>query len=205
MATIVQRSGKYCVRIRVKGYKALSKTFNTKKSAQVWALVTEDSIKRGTYIFNDAPPIPTLRQALERYAKEITPLKKGAKQERVVLNSFRTLSIIDLSPDKVTVPSVAGVRDMYVALGLSASTIQKRLALLSHLYTIASAEWHLPLSNPVKSVRKPLINNQRTRRVTDDEFEAVIQDTHSPAIKAEGSGSGSGFFIRWYMWISNGF
>jgi len=184
MATIVQRSGNYCVRIRVKGYKPVTKTFNSKKSAQVWALATEDSIKRGVYIFNDAPPIPNLAEALRRYESDITTLKRGARQERVVINALRATSLIDIELDKITVSAVTKLRDMYLANGLSASTIQKRLALLSHLYTIAISEWHLPLTNPIKSVRKPVINNQRTRRVSDAEFEAVIQSTHSAALKA---------------------
>lgn len=79
MATIVIRSGKYCVRIRVKGCKAVTKTFNSKKDAQAWAAITEDAIKRGVFIFEDSKPAPTLAQALVRYEKEITPLKRGGK------------------------------------------------------------------------------------------------------------------------------
>lgn len=183
MATIVIRSGKYCVRIRVKGCKAVTKTFNSKKDAQAWAAITEDAIKRGVFIFEDSKPAPTLAQALVRYEKEITPLKRGARQERVVINALRKTQLIEQPLDKITVAAVSKLRDGYVKAGLSSSTIQKRLALLGHLYTIAISEWHIPLTNPVKSVRKPVIDNQRTRRVSDGELKAVLDASESKALK----------------------
>lgn len=183
MATIVIRSGKYCVRIRVKGCKAVTKTFNSKKDAQAWAAITEDAIKRGVFIFEDSKPAPTLAQALVRYEKEITPLKRGAKQERVVINALRKTQLVDQPLDKITAAAVSKLRDGYIKAGLSPSTIQKRLALLGHLYTIAISEWHIPLTNPVKSVRKPVIDNQRTRRVSDGELKAVLDASESKALK----------------------
>lgn len=183
MATIVKRADKHLVRIRLNGYKAVSKTFNNKKSAQAWALATEDAIKRGSYFLEEKQEIPTLKIALKRYERDITPQKRGARQEYFVINVLRNAPFVDKPLDKITIPSVAKLRDRYLSLGLSASTIQKRLALLSHLYTIAISEWHMPLSNPVMGVRKPVINNQRTRRVSNSEFEAVLMGTNSASIK----------------------
>lgn len=91
--------------------------------------------------------------------------------------------MVDQPLDKITVAAVSKLRDGYIKAGLSPSTIQKRLALLGHLYTIAISEWHIPLTNPVKSVRKPVIDNQRTRRVSDGELKAVLDASESKALK----------------------
>lgn len=49
------------------------------------------------------------------------------------------------------------------------STIIRRLAILSHLYTVARKDWTLTnLENPVLEIRKPKVRNERTRRLFTD-------------------------------------
>ncbi|MFT4242563.1 MAG: site-specific integrase [Acidovorax sp.] len=61
------------------------------------------------------------------------------------------------------------------------ATVLRRLAVLSHVFTIARKEWGMEsLSNPVELVRKPQPNNARTRRIAigveDAESERGTQD-----------------------------
>lgn len=61
---------------------------------------------------------------------------------------------------------VAKLRDEWLKERKPA-TVLRRLALLSHLFTIARQEWGMEaLQNPVELVRKPQPNNARTRRLS---------------------------------------
>ena len=51
MATFIKTDlGKWKAKIRLKGFKPLSKTFRTKRDAQDWSRRTEDEMVRGIYI-----------------------------------------------------------------------------------------------------------------------------------------------------------
>ncbi|TKB25567.1 hypothetical protein FCL47_13595 [Desulfopila sp. IMCC35006] len=54
------------------------------------------------------------------------------------------------------------------------ATIQKEFALLSHLFNIARREWGLPLENPVLEVSKPRIRNNRTRFLSKEEAQLLL-------------------------------
>jgi hypothetical protein len=63
------------------GHAVQSKTFNTKADAEAWARQIEAEMDRGVFVSRAEAEGTTLSDALERYAKEITPKKKGAQQE----------------------------------------------------------------------------------------------------------------------------
>lgn len=49
------------------------------------------------------------------------------------------------------------------------------MGLLQHMFEIAKKEWAIPLpENPIASVRKPVLNNRRDRRLEAGEFEKLL-------------------------------
>ncbi len=61
---------------------------------------------------------------------------------------------------------VAKLRDEWLKTHKSA-TVLRRLAVLSHVFTIARKEWGMEgLLNPVELIRKPQVSNARTRRIS---------------------------------------
>jgi Enoyl-CoA hydratase/isomerase len=92
MATIYKRGGKWRAQIRRKGEPIQSRDFPNKTDAKRWASNLEgriDAKDRGTrepaVTTTEPEPIKvsmTLGEALKRYQREITPTKRGAKQER---------------------------------------------------------------------------------------------------------------------------
>jgi len=183
MATIIKQAGKYLVRVRITGHKAASASFNSEKAAATWAAVTEDAIKRGIYQYRQPSAIPTLSKALATYGKTVTPHKRGEKQERYVLAVLSRLPIALRPLDQVDRVDIAQLRDAWIRARVSASTIQKRMALLSHLYTTARREWGLDVENPLRDVSKPLVNNRRTRIIMPDELQAITAQC-APALAA---------------------
>src|SRR5690606_3860557 len=82
MATFTKR-GEYQwqAKVRRNGFPAESKTFETKSEAEVWARMIESEMDRGVFVSRAEAESTTLHTALDRYAKEVTPRKKGKKRE----------------------------------------------------------------------------------------------------------------------------
>lgn len=190
MATFTIRNGRCLARVRVTGFPSISKTFNDRRSAKVWALQVEDEIKRGVYDFGQQD-IPTLGAALDTYQKKITPKKRGAKKERSVIAILKRLPLAEKPLDKITSQDIAHVRDMW-AQRLSPSTIQKRHALLSHLYNIAIREWNYDLENPLVRVSKPKVDNARSRLICAKELDAILSAAYDDTLKV----------VAWLAWLT---
>ncbi|MGH8548449.1 MAG: tyrosine-type recombinase/integrase [Methylococcales bacterium] len=81
MATISKTpEGTWRALVCKKGWPCTSKNFRTKRDAQDWARRIEDEMVRGAYIQRSASEQTTLSEALDRYLKEFTPLKKFTTQ-----------------------------------------------------------------------------------------------------------------------------
>ena len=50
MATIVNRNGKFVVRIRKANFKSENRTFSTRTAAKQWALQTEAAMDNGSWV-----------------------------------------------------------------------------------------------------------------------------------------------------------
>lgn len=89
MAAIRKRGGKHEVQIRRKGYSALTRSFGQRKDAETWVRQMEVKADR-----RDLPADPqalertTLGELVQRYRDAVTPLKRGADTEVIVLNAF---------------------------------------------------------------------------------------------------------------------
>ena len=86
MATIDKQCGAWRARVRRNGI-SRTKTFPKKSDATLWAVETERAITLGLPLGGDDGA--TLASVLQRYSREVTPLKKGADKEllriRVIL------------------------------------------------------------------------------------------------------------------------
>ncbi|NYT68273.1 tyrosine-type recombinase/integrase [Pusillimonas noertemannii] len=176
MAAIIKRNGKYLVRVRVQGFPPLSKTFIERRSAQVWAVQTEDDIRRGVFEFGKAD-IPTLGQALKKYRTKITPKKRGAKKEAYLIALLSGLDIAKKRMDQIQAVELARLRNDWLK-ALAPATVHRRMSVLAHVYTVAIKEWGHSLANPFALVTKPKVSNQRSRTVDWDELQFIL--IHSP-------------------------
>jgi integrase len=113
-------------------------------------------------------PLETL---LQRYAQEVTPAKKGAVQERSKLKVICRYSIAHYSVANISGKELAEYRDARLQ-EVSSKTVRDELVLLGHVFKVAMQDWGIVLAhgNPIDSVRKPKIgNNRRDRRLNADE------------------------------------
>ncbi|MDF2372676.1 MAG: site-specific integrase [Rhizobiaceae bacterium] len=175
MATIRKLRGRWQGQVRRRGTKPRCKSFDTKLECEKWARELEAVVDR----FGAAPDTriletTTLSELLERYKVEVSPTKRGAVQEiqRIgVLKrhdiAFRTM--IGLSPQ-----DISSFRDERLKT-VAPSTTVRELAILSHVIEVAIRDWGLPLSrNVVKLVRRPVIRNERSRRLEGNEEQRLL-------------------------------
>lgn len=166
MAAINKRGPyQWRAQIRKHGFPPLSKTFTTKAEAEAWAKMNESEMARGVWVSRGEAEATTLGEALERYEAEVTPKKKSAAGERSFLRIWRGIALAKRSLASIRSADVAKLRDTWLQ-EYEPSTVLRRLAVLSHVFTIARKEWGMEsLSNPVELVRKPQPNDARTRRI----------------------------------------
>jgi integrase len=174
MATITQRGSAWRVQVRRKGVKAWQ-TFTTEAEAVAWGEAEEARITRG-----DPPPrIPaapaeqSVAALFDRYAREISPNKRGERWEVIRLRKLAPdFQMAAATLDKET---IAEWRDRRLQQ-VSASSVNRELTLISAVLTHAMQEWRLPLqANPVRLIRRPPMPEARTRRVSDDERATLMK------------------------------
>ncbi|MEM5449106.1 tyrosine-type recombinase/integrase [Paraburkholderia guartelaensis] len=170
MATFTKRGDlQWQAKIRRKGYPQQSKTFDTKADAERWARSVEGEMDRGRFVSSAEAESTTFTEALNRYEREIASNKRGATQEKSIIRQLRDSWLAKRSLAAIRRADIAKLRDEWCATH-SPATVVRRLAVISHLFTIARKEWGLEsLSNPVELVRKPTIKNERTRRISSIE------------------------------------
>jgi len=171
MGSIRKRNGKYQAQVRREGVKPVSKTFLTKKDAEIWVRGIEARIDVGE-VNVAMPKLLTLRDLLVRYADEITPQKKGKPQEFRRISRLLKDRISDTKLSKLSSARIAEFRDRRMKDGVRAAQID--LILIRHAIKIARLEWGIELStNPVEGVRIPNGVVRRTRRLESGEYEAL--------------------------------
>lgn len=175
MATIRKLRGRWQAQVRRRGMKSRCKSFDTKIEAEKWARDLEAQVDR----FGAAPDTrilesTTLGQLLERYQREVSPLKRGSAQEIQRIDVLRRHDLAYRTLLGLSQQDIASFRDERLQ-SVAPSTTVRELAILSHVLEVAIRDWGLPLAkNVVKLVRRPVIRNERNRRLTGDEEQRLL-------------------------------
>lgn len=140
-----------------------SKTLPTKAECIAWAARVAQEPVLGA-----APKGTTLADLLRRYAREVSPKKRGFKWERNRLEAVSrgplgVIPLADLRPQHL-----ADWRDERLE-AVEAGTVIRDFILLSAVFNRAVKEWEWLPFNPLTKVSRPKAPPPRTRRITDDE------------------------------------
>ena len=182
MAYIRKRLGKWQCVIRVKGKPPTTKTFLIKKDAKLWGKKTElhffredNDIQKSDY--------PLFKECLERYRDEVVICKRSRIMETKLISYLLKESFVNYKLNFVDSRVVALYRDRALKT-LKSSSVRRRLAIVSHMYTIAKKEWGYKIENPVLNIRKPKSPEPRNRRFTNDELDKLIKgNSASPKLR----------------------
>lgn len=196
----------YQVTVRRKGYPTATKTFDDIEAARDYRDRTRSEMKRGTFIDTSLLTKNTLADLLDRYSREVTPGKKGQRQE---LSRLRVIGKHPVAGEVVGCISgthIAAYRDARLK-EVGPKTVREEINTLRHVFKIAMQEWGLPLqANPADHVRKPSPARPRDRRLqgeeeqrlltTAGEYGGVLQDVITLALET-GMRRGEIAGLRW--------
>lgn len=175
MASIRERSGVWQARVRRKGYPDEVASFSSKVEAQRWSRGVEAGMDQGSYAsIRDAQDL-LLADILRRYMKEVTPSKRGAKREAEGIEFMLRQKIAAYSMANLVPAVIASYRDERLKT-VAAGTIIRELSILSGIISHARKEWGLPTNNPCTLVRKPPTPRGRTRLLSANEEERLLEE-----------------------------
>jgi integrase len=179
MATIEKRVNtagetSFRAKVRLRGHAPISRTFQRKRDAEKWARDQETDIQRGGLVSTEAERT-TLKEALERYLREVTPSKKGWRREQDRVNVWMRHPISHRFLSQLRGADFAKHRDDRRGEGRAENTIRLELALISKLYKVAARDWGMEsLRNPIQSLTMPGGSRKRERRLTPNEEKALL-------------------------------
>lgn len=146
----------------------VSQTFATKAAAKEWAARQEYLILNGGI---NRPG--TLRELFDRYAREVSPTKRGARWEMIRLEMLARDPLGDVTLRDVSAGDLAAWRDRR-SRAVGPGTVRREMSLMSSVFSVARKEWALLAENPLADVRWPSSPAARERRVTDTEVALLV-------------------------------
>lgn len=162
-------AGKWIAEIRTQG-KYLSKVHPTEGAANSWARTEEHRIRGKSDILTGK----TFAQAMQRYAKEVTPAKKGARWETIRLLKIERDDIASMQLTDLRSTDIEDWIDRQKALGLKGSSINRELNLLSAVLTKARKRWKWLEGNPMTDVDRPDNPEPRAKTFSDDQISCIL-------------------------------
>lgn len=183
MASIRKRGAlQWEARVRRAGYPLQSVTCESRAQAEAWARSIEAEMDRGVFVSRAEAERTTLGEALERYAREFTPSKKGASIELRRIAAWKRHNLSQRTLASLRSTDFAYFIAERQAQGIGANTIRLELALISHLLAIARTVWGMEsLGNPVNTARaaRPKVPRGRDRRLLPGEEPRLMAATHA--------------------------
>jgi len=150
--------------VRKKGHPLQTKTFDTRAAAEQWARAIEHEMDQGLFVSRAEAESTTLKELLERYLQEITPLKKGAAPEATRINALLRHTLARRIVATIRSVDIARYRDERLKQ-VSPATAKRGLVILGHLFEVARKEWGIHVHNPVRDIKLPPNNKPRDRRL----------------------------------------
>lgn len=169
----------YRTRVRMKGFPEQSATFKRKTDADRWGQKTASEMKEGKYFGTNEARKHTLSELINRYIETIIQKKTDSrkfKQNQIQQLEWWNKQIGAYRIGDITPALIAEYRDKISTpeKKLLNATINRYLAALSHVFTIAVNEWGWSGSNPLLKVTRMREAKGRTRYLSDEERQRLL-------------------------------
>ncbi len=123
---------------------------------------------RGCYVSRTEAERVTLGEVIDRYMAEVSPSKRGGKDEIIRLKAMKRHKMVMLHMAALSPAAVAGYRDDRLK-ECGAGAVLRDLAMLSSLVNHSRREWGISINNPVAMIRKPAMPQGRDRVLSNEE------------------------------------
>ncbi len=185
MANIEKRTapdGKasYRVKIRIKGFPTQTATFARLTDAKDWAKITEGAIKDRRYFKNTESKKRTFGELIDKYIEDVLPNKPKSEDKQKSQLEWWKESLGDYFLVDITPALIVEYRDKLAKSKTrfnkkySPATVNRYLAALSHMFTIATNEWGWIEDSPMRKVSKSKEPRGRVRFLSDIERKKLL-------------------------------
>lgn len=189
MATIEKRISNegeisYRVKIRLRGHPQESASFKRITDAKQWAQNTESAIREGRYFKTAEAKRHTFAELVDRYVAEVIPRKAGTSKfgtnQKAQLYWWKEQLGAYLLSD-IAHPRIIEARGK---LQVQPATVNRYMAALSHVFTVAVREWGWMDDSPIRKIGKLKEPRGRTRFLTESECTSLLNETRQMEDKA---------------------
>jgi integrase len=176
MASIQKTAKGYRAQVYVSGTRE-SKVFRTQREAKAWGEMRSQELRA------DASKTPeernTLADALQKYAEEVSPGKRGGKWETIRIQAMLRDANLPNGElmGNLTAEPFAVWRDARLRQ-VQAGSVLREIALLSAVLETARLEWRWISHNPIKDIRKPRMPDHREVIITPAQVRGMLRATH---------------------------
>ena len=158
---------KWLMEVCVRGVRK-SKRFDTKNEALNWGMEQEALYACGDKLIHGK----TVADAMDRYAREVSPTKNGERWECVRLDKFARDEIANIRLTDLRLEDAESFRDRAIEKGLRPATITREMNLLKPVIRQA-VKWGYLEKYPWADYENPKQEPPRDRTITDDEISAM--------------------------------
>ncbi|MFZ4542026.1 MAG: tyrosine-type recombinase/integrase [Rickettsiales bacterium] len=195
MATIQKRFSQktntesYRVKIRIKGHLPVTKTFDRLTDARRWSAQTETEIRQGQYFKAAKAQKHTVAETIDRYISDYlpsNPKREEGLQAKLLwwkqqlghytLGDLSKSLIIEKRDIILKTPKTNGK-------ARTPATVNRYMAVLSHVFSVATNEWEWVEGHPMKKISKLQEPRGRVRFLDNDERARLLdacQQSRSP-------------------------
>jgi len=170
----------YWMSYRIDGKRVFlsTETKNKKMAEKIYA-------KKMTEIIEGKWSLPTelkrtIGEMIARYEIECMPMKKHPARDKSILKHFKAFFGEDrlLKDIEHNLGDYEGFR---AAKNAMPATISKELGLLKRMFNIAIKKWKWLKENPVSYIEMPVVRNERTRYLSDNEYAELMKAVDDPS------------------------
>ena len=175
MASIRKYKTGFRAEVRLKNFYK-SKIFDSKIEAQKWAVETEHAHGKSGKILRGK----TVKDAFDRYAREVSPTKKGARWETVRLEKLSRDDWVYTQLADLKSSDLRDWRDRALqgqtqyGKPISPASVRREFTLISSVIEYARREWHWINENPCRDVSLPDKARPRDRRISAREQMRIV-------------------------------
>lgn len=159
------------------------KTFRTWDAADTWATGVEADLARGVYNDTRLAAKTPLRTLIQKHIDEVSPRKRGAKQEIVRLKKWLTHELADRMLTLIYPADFAEYISERRKAGRAEQTIKSEIIAISNVFKIAKCDWGYKIENPIRDISKPKGSKKRTQRILQKDWikiKAELQKCRNP-------------------------
>jgi integrase len=197
--TIRERAGQFQVQVRMSGFPTRTASFPTRRMAERWAKTIEADMIEGRHFRSVEARRRTLGETIDRYIEEEIPKKRDGSTSRSNLPWWKKhlghLKLADVTPAILVEHRGKLARETFTRAkpgsarttvkrgelpnrhARSPATVNRYLAALSHVFTVARKEWHWVSHNPFDGVGKLQEGRGRVRFLSEEERTALLRKT----------------------------